>query len=130
MPERVSVHMDDDSPKRRSGVTAVLLVGAVIVAMQWLRPPPVDAVMCERDLVPDAGTVVMLGASWCGYCAQARRHFDRREARWCEYDVESSDTGAQLFREHNGVGVPVILIGPRTLYGFSAAAVDEALTEL
>lgn len=122
--------MDNDSPKRHGGLTAVLLVVAVILAMQWLRPPQVAAVMCEKDLVPDAGTVVMLGASWCGYCAQARRHFDRREARWCEYDVETSATGAQLFRKHNGVGVPVILIGGRTLYGFSAAAVDEALTGL
>ena len=122
--------METDTPRRRNGLTALLLVAAVIIGMQWLRPAPVDVVVCGKDIEPDAATVVMLGASWCGYCAQARRHFDRREARWCEYDVETSDAGADLFVKHNGVGVPVILIGGKTLYGFSAAAVDEALVEL
>ncbi len=70
-------------------------------------------------------TVIMYSTSWCGYCKKARAHFKRNNIRFQEYDIEKSAKAAKAYKELNGRGVPVILIGDRRMNGFRAKTFDK-----
>lgn len=72
--------------------------------------------------------VVMYGASWCGYCAKARRYFADNGIRYTEHDVETSDEGRRGFAELGGGGIPVIVIDGTVLRGYDAGALDALLS--
>lgn len=72
-----------------------------------------------------AKTVVMYSTSWCGYCRKAARHFRKNNIPFKERDIEKSATAAREFKQLNGRGVPVILIGDRRMNGFEAKAFDK-----
>lgn len=63
--------------------------------------------------------VVLLSATWCGYCDRLRADFQRAGVSFQEWDVEHTDTGAAL-RDSLGGGltVPVTIIGDDVLYGY------------
>lgn len=65
-------------------------------------------------------SVVMLSASWCGVCKQARAWMIANSVPFTELDVEKSETGKVEFRRLDGKGVPIILVGDRRMNGFSA----------
>jgi len=63
--------------------------------------------------------VVMYGASWCGYCRQARNYFQQNGIRYVEYDIEKSERARRAYDSIGGNGVPVILVGDKRMNGFS-----------
>ena len=63
--------------------------------------------------------VVMYSTEWCGYCRKARRHFQKNNIAFVERDIEKSAKAARAFKDLNGKGVPVILIGQQRMNGFS-----------
>lgn len=67
----------------------------------------------------DANRVVMYGASWCGYCRQARTYFQRNGIRYVEYDIEKNARARRAYDAIGGNGVPVILVGDKRVNGFS-----------
>ncbi len=69
----------------------------------------------------------MLSASWCGYCAQARRLFVTHAIEYCEFDIETSRQGAARYRAIGNRGVPVILVGRRILQGYAEAPILAAI---
>jgi len=73
--------------------------------------------------------VVLLSASWCGYCKRARTDFRAWGVDFRELDVETSDAGRRAYALIGQRFVPILLIGDRQLYGYSAAAVRKALAE-
>jgi len=70
-------------------------------------------------------SVIMYSTSWCGYCKKARKHFERNNIPYQDYDIEKSKKAAQDYKRLNGRGVPVILIGKRRMNGFSAGTFDN-----
>ncbi|MES2817796.1 MAG: glutaredoxin family protein [Pseudomonadota bacterium] len=72
--------------------------------------PPVQA---------KARKVIMYGASWCGYCAQARKYFAAQHIAYIEYDIDKQPHARQRYDALGGQGVPLILIGDKRLSGFS-----------
>jgi glutaredoxin len=72
-----------------------------------------------------ANTVVMYSTSWCGYCRKAARHFRKNNIPFSERDIEKSAAAASEFKQLNGRGVPVILIGNQRMNGFEAQAFDR-----
>ena len=44
--------------------------------------------------------------------------------------MENTKTGKQLYQEHGGGAVPILLIGEYQLTGFSEQQIDAALTSL
>ena len=81
------------SDPRRGRWRALAVLGAVLLA--WLalqgllHPAAPSARFCDIDVRPDADTVVMLSAAWCGYCRRARTWLVANHVRHCEYDVET-----------------------------------------
>lgn len=118
----------DGNGRRRGGWIALLVLGAAFVALTRLASPPArDAIACDRDLAPDADTVVMLSASWCGYCRRARAFMQDRGIRHCEYDVETTDEGRRRFAAMPVKVVPVIQVREDTLVGFSRTELMQTL---
>ena len=71
-------------------------------------------------------TVIMLGASWCGYCRQARKFFDAHDIQFTEIDVEKT-SHADIQRLYRQNGVPVIFIGREQVKGFDEPQLRELL---
>lgn len=72
--------------------------------------------------VQNAGSdrVIMYSTSWCGYCKKARRYFQKYNIAFEEYDIETSSSAHRRFKKLGGNGVPLIVIGDKTMSGFSA----------
>ena len=70
-------------------------------------------------------SVIMYSTSWCGYCKKAKRHFNKNNIAFKEYDIEKNAKAAREYKKLKGRGVPVILIGKRRMNGFSAQAFDK-----
>ncbi len=115
------------SSPRRALTVAVVLAFAVVAVMKFSTTRHTKAVYCEKDFMPAADTVVMLGASWCGYCARTRDHLASRKIQYCEYDIEQSAEGASRYRAAGAGGIPIIFIKHDRLLGFDAKALDDAL---
>jgi glutaredoxin len=73
--------------------------------------------------------VVLLSASWCGYCKRARADFRAWGVHFREYDVETSEAGRRAYALIGQRSVPILLIGERQLYGYSSAYVRKALDD-
>jgi len=66
--------------------------------------------------------------SWCGYCKKARSFLTSRGIPFEEYDIERDAEAAKKMASLNRRGgVPVAVIGGKTLVGFSPEAYQSAL---
>lgn len=71
------------------------------------------------------GEVVMYSASWCGYCAKARKYFSQNNIVFTEYDIEKNKQARKAYDALGAKGVPVILVGKKRMNGFSAAGFEK-----
>lgn len=106
------------------------LVAAVILIVLLNRQTSVDTIDCTPEVIASKPDVVMLGAWWCTYCYQAKKYFQKNDIHYCEYDMENTPKGRQLYDENGGGAVPVLLIGDYVLRGFSRPQVEQALALL
>lgn len=111
----------------RGWLTFAAVIVAAVVLMRLVSPPARDPIACGRDLVPDADTVVMLSASWCGYCRRARAFMQDAGIRHCEFDVETTEEGRRRFAAMPVKVVPVMQIRDDTLVGFSRTELMQTL---
>ncbi len=118
--------------KKTSFNKGPLLLGVLLlVFVVFSHLSSVSAIYCDENKHTDElADIVMLSASWCPYCKQARRYFEKNELDYCEFDIERSIKGKQLYDSVNGQGVPLILIGNDKLRGFSEHSVNKALDRL
>ena len=66
--------------------------------------------------------------SWCGYCKKAKSFFQSKGVPFEAYDVERDARASKQHRRLNPRGsVPVVVIGERTIIGFSPEAYSLAL---
>lgn len=85
--------------------------------------PPVDySAAHEVD-------VLMYGASWCGYCAKARKFMERKGITFIEYDIEATAEARQQFEELGGRGVPLFQIGGKVLKGYSPDELERLVSD-
>ena len=73
--------------------------------------------------------VKMYATSWCPYCAKARAYFARRNIAYVEVDIEKSREGRAEYDRLGARGIPVILVGPQRMNGFSEARLSQLLSE-
>ncbi len=71
--------------------------------------------------------VIMYTTQWCRYCHKAREYFERHAISYIEYDIEASAQNLERYRDLNGRGVPLILVGNKRLHGFSLRSFEELL---
>lgn len=67
--------------------------------------------------------IVMYATATCPYCARAREYMASRGIPYEERDAGRSQEFSQL----GGRGVPLFVVGPEVLHGFSPAALDAAI---
>ena len=85
--------------------------------LRTIRKPATDySAMHDVD-------VLMYGASWCGYCAKARKVMDDQGITYFEYDIEGSKEGRRQYKELGGKGVPLFQIGGKVLKGYRPAEI-------
>jgi glutaredoxin len=140
-PETDRVHLADLTRPDADGQYTTELVSAAYferralvalapgAASRVTLPPPADAA------APGTGGVVVYGTAWCGACAAARDHLDRRRVSHRFRDVERDPrAGAQLAAALAALGaradrVPVIDLHGRLLIGFEPTRLDTLLGE-
>ena len=105
--------------QRRLQLRLAASVAAVLVAVAGFSAQA-DAQACREQ------TVIMLSASWCGYCRQARKFFDAHDIQFTEIDVEKT-SHADIQRLYRQNGVPVIFIGSEQVKGFDEPQLRELL---
>ena len=107
-----------------------LLVFFSIALIFLTRHESLKTVACTPEIVASRPDVIMLGAWWCTYCYQAKKYFQRNAIQYCEYDMENTSIGKQLYEKHGSGAVPILLIGQYQLNGFSEQQVEMALASL
>jgi glutaredoxin len=102
-------------------------------------PPPASSSAAGPGGAPAQGpssdvTVVIYGASWCGPCHQAADYLRKKGVRTIVKDIEADpgaaeEMQAKLEQSHQrGGSIPIIDVRGQILVGFSARALDQALT--
>ncbi len=85
-------------------------------------------VSAVRAVVGDE-PVVLLSATWCGYCKKLRADLDRWGVRYREYDVEGSPEGERAAALLRSSGVPVLLVRERRFVGYVPQQIHQSLSE-
>ena len=111
----------------RRWLPLLILLVAFIALTQYVQGPSVEPVICNEKLGIKAADVVMLSASWCRYCRQARGWFVSEHVNYCEYDIEKTETGAALYQGRRFGAIPVIFIAGETRVGFDRADIESLL---
>ena len=76
--------------------------------------------------------VIVLSASWCGYCMSLRHHLTELRVPYTDLDTEHTTEGRWALAAIHGTGVPVTIVGDQVIRGLGAEAspwgkVDNAL---
>jgi glutaredoxin len=95
------------------------IVAALLLSVAFALP----ATAQERPAVK------MYATSWCPYCAKARAYFARRNIAYVEIDIEKSREGRAEYDRLGARGIPVILVGPQRMNGFSEARLSQLLAD-
>ncbi|MBV8281220.1 MAG: glutaredoxin family protein, partial [Candidatus Eremiobacteraeota bacterium] len=74
------------------------------------------------------GRVRLYTAVWCGYCRQAKAYLNSRGIAYDEYDIDTPSGFQALARETaRGSGIPLLVVGERSMRGYSEKAYDYVL---
>ncbi|MCK0154388.1 glutaredoxin family protein [Alcanivorax sp. S6407] len=112
------VHFSDQAPQDQAAESLDLQINT----FESVTYESLGKYTIER---PSKKQVIMYSASWCGVCDKAKRYFERKGIPYTEYDVETSQQGKQGFRQLNGKGVPIILVGNRRMNGFTVSGFER-----
>jgi glutaredoxin len=74
------------------------------------------------------GKVLVYTTSRCGYCRKAKAFLAKSGVSYTEYDVETTAKGRRDFRQLQGQGVPIILVGEQRLNGYSELQLSRMLS--
>ena len=72
-----------------------------------------------------SGPAILYATSWCGYCKKARAYMAQNGIAYKEFDIENDRNARSEYRRHRGEGVPLLVMGEKTLRGFSADRYDQ-----
>lgn len=111
---------------RRPMIVAVLFVLAAAFVL-GRTGGSLTPIRCGIDHTPGADTVVMLSAAWCGYCRRARAYLQKEGIAHCEYDIETSERGRELFARVPVKVIPILMIRDDTLVGFDSVEIEQSL---
>jgi len=92
----------------------------------------INSITIPKVSVNPSGTttsrrVVIYTTDWCGYCKKAKKFMRKNRIAFTEYDIEKSARAKREYQRLNGRGVPLIVVGDKTLSGFSPASLMALL---
>ena len=74
--------------------------------------------------------ITIYSAPWCAFCHMAKRYLDDMQIKYKDIDVDADPAAAQeLVAKTGQAGIPVLLIGDKTIIGFDKPRIDDALKE-
>lgn len=72
--------------------------------------------------------IIIYSTPTCVYCNAAKKYFAEKGLTYTEYNVAADMQKRQEMIEKSGqMGVPVIVVGSRTIVGFNKPVLEEAL---
>lgn len=98
---------------------------AFVVLLLWTNKREVERHDPRRNN-PD-NSVILLSATWCGYCEQEKAALVAAKVPFRELDVEGSDEGEDAYRAVGGHGIPVTIIGKDIVFGFDPGRLNSLL---
>lgn len=98
---------------------------AFIVLLSWTNKREAERNDPRRDN-PD-NSVILLSATWCGYCAQEKEALVAAKVPFRELDVEDSEEGEDAYNAVGGHGIPVTVIGKDVVHGFDPPRLTSLL---
>ncbi len=104
----------------------ILIAGFIFIG----RHEPVNTIDCTPEIIAAKPDVIMLGAWWCSYCYKAKSYFQKNKINYCEYDMENTVIGKNLYRKHGSGSIPMMLIGQYQINGYSEQQIEYALSLL
>lgn len=119
-----------NNPPARRKINGLFVFAALIAVMIFASyQSAVPTIECNAATLKTKPDVVMLGASWCSFCKQARRYFNANKVSYCEYDIETSTEGARLYKQSDGGAIPILIIDGKKYTGFDATAFKRLMAE-
>ena len=98
---------------------------AFVALAACTRSAPVDMGAVRAAVGPKP--VVLLSASWCGYCRKLRGDLKRWGVAFDEYDVEDSRAGSHAYGLLRGSGVPILLVNQSPIHGYMPQRAHQLL---
>lgn len=112
------VHFSDQAPEEHQSESLQLKINTYeSVTYESLNIPLPKSTRAKK--------VIMYSAVWCGVCAKAKRYFEHKGIPYTDYDIETSEQGKRGFKQLNGKGVPIILVGNQRMNGFSPSGFEK-----
>lgn len=90
---------------------------ALILALLAACSQGIDVAGLREQIGDDP--VIMLSTSTCGYCMKMRADLAEWNVEYLDIDVETDSNGMFAFEALEGRGVPILLIGDKTVHGYS-----------
>ena len=121
--------LNDVPKKHRRKATAAGEGGSV----SYTAPAPQDqAAKPKRKIsgderTPFTGTVEIYMTSWCPACKSALAYVRKNGIAYVAYDIEKDQDAYRRYEGYGGSGVPLIIVGDRTMRGFDPSALERWL---
>jgi glutaredoxin len=125
-PSRGQAQVKKSSLRLITGVAAMIVFG-IVAATNYFSPVRQPRLTDVSQKSSEDARVILLSTSWCGYCKLARAFLDRNKIEYVELNIETSQEGMRLYKQVNGTGIPIVLIGDTIIRGFSEDLMSHAL---
>ena len=102
----------------------LLMVIAAMFGALHLYATRGGSVHDPRKTTADSG-IVLLSATWCGYCTALRKDLDGMGVAYTELDIDGP--GRDAFDAVNGRGVPVLIVGQTVVHGYDPVRTRELI---
>jgi glutaredoxin len=80
-----------------------------------------------EERTPFTGTVEIYMTSWCPACKSALAYVKRNGIAYAAYDIEKDQDANRRFDGYGGKGVPLIVVGSKTMRGFNSGTLERWL---
>lgn len=115
-----------------SGTWKWLILIAIIAAVAWQGKralPDNSAIKAQSGStqISSQPEIILYGTTWCGYCDAAREFFKANGIAYTDLDTEKSTEGYEGYKKLGGGGVPLIVIGTKTMRGYNEAGLRQQL---
>lgn len=74
--------------------------------------------------------VTLYVTSWCPVCVRAEDYMKRNNIAYRKLDIEKNSSARSDYKKLGGRGVPLILVGNKTIKGFNSKLIAKYLKEL
>lgn len=94
---------------------------------------PASTIENAQDYVPDAGTVTVFSAPWCGFCTQLKHQLTREGIAYTEIDIDADAAAERVAAGVNGGDwvIPTVLFSDgSSLVNAGVRRVQEMVAKL